>query len=292
MATWAGLVVMMWTYTCNDGRVYFYQFPVRAPKETFLQRTTSRILLSAAQVFVGLLEVASLKVNQSDEIVGSRLDPLSRPLPRPPPPPWQLMPWVPAMLTHPGRSSLEAGCWSSLHIQAAAALLAIQLLIENLQMKLGSGCSDPAEQCTGSEPCRTLEAAWFFCFLFYLFSPRKWCFHITCRSWFWRRKRKRWDRLCVIHKAISFGSFYFVLFSLAQVCCCCCCCSRCCALRFDLFQQRSHLFVWRFHLRGRCRLLNEFLSLPNSASLAPSSSLLSSCKTTDSVSRWLKNKEQ
>lgn len=133
-------------------------------------------------------------------------------------------------------------------------------LIENLQMKPGSGCSDPAEQSTGSEQCRTLEVACFFSvFFFFQFSPSKLCFHVTCISRFWRLKGKRCDWRCAIQKAISrFILFYF--FILGQVCSCCC--SRCCVLRFDLFQQRSHLFVWCFHLRGRCRLLNEFLSPP------------------------------
>lgn len=146
-------------------------------------------------------------------------------------------------------------------------------------MKLGSGCSDPAEQSTGSERCRTLEAACFF-----QFSPRKWCFPITCIKPVLKTEGEEM-RLTVCYSQSNI-QVHFILFFIWGQGFCCCCCSHCCVLRFDLFQRRSHLFVWCFHLRGRCRLLNEFLSPTDSASLAPSLSLLSSRSTTDSASRW------
>lgn len=135
-------------------------------------RATRLILLSTAHVFVGLLKEVSLKMYQSHEcLVGNRLEGLS--------------PLFSSSYFSSSSSSLPADALSPSHAHTPRALIirggllifvtysgcrwpaCSPALIENLQMKPGSGCSDPAEQSTGSEQCRTLEVACFFSVYFF-----------------------------------------------------------------------------------------------------------------------------
>lgn len=93
-------------------------------------------------------------------------------------------------------------------------------------MKPGSGCSDPAEQSTGSEQCRT------FFFLVVVLASR-------AEAGF-EDRGGRDEAACYSQSNIPVH-FISIFFLLGQVCCCCC--SHCCVLRFDLLQQRSRLFA-------------------------------------------------
>lgn len=165
-------------------------FRCERQRRLFLPRTTSHILLPAAQVFAALFKVVSPKMNQShDRLVGNTLDLLSPPD----------LPSLPADALSPSHAHtpraliISDGLLIFVTYSGRCSPACSPALIENLQMKLGSGCSDPTLQSTGSEQRRTLEAACLFCCCFSIEPQKIRLSHHVHEALFCRLKGKRQD---------------------------------------------------------------------------------------------------